>query len=171
MTTLEPKTTTRRSARVAFARQEPPTASRPFEKPTTLTRAVQKAVRELDQTSLRPVSRRDAGLGFQPRTLVAVLSYCYARDIYGSAEVEDLMRRDKTFRAFCQNEFPYTHTIASFRRHNHEAIRDCLIAVLRFLMMRIDPLGANGLRESQLTAEADRRMANAVLMDSIERNE
>ena len=71
MTTLEPKTNTRHGARVALPRQETSTTSLPFEKPTTLTRAVQKAVRELDQTSLRPVSRRDAGVAFQPRMLVA----------------------------------------------------------------------------------------------------
>jgi len=170
MTTLEPKTNTRHGARVALPRQETSTTSLPFEKPTTLTRAVQKAVRELDQTSLRPVSRRDAGVAFQPRMLVAVLSYCYARGIYGSAEIENVMRRDKNFRAFCQNEFPYAHTIASFRRHNRDAIRDCLAAVLRFLGMQIDPLRRDELCESQFAAEADRRIDNAVLMDSIDRD-
>ena len=45
-------------------------------RPRSLAQAVQAAVRTVDEVTLRPVTRRDAGLAFQPKALLALLSYC-----------------------------------------------------------------------------------------------
>ena len=56
-------------------------------RPGSLAQSVQAAVRAVDEATMRPVARRDAGLAFQPKALLALLSYCYARQIYASAEI------------------------------------------------------------------------------------
>ena len=167
MTTLEPKTSTRRGTSLAAPMHELAAAAA-TDKPT-LARTVRNAVRELDENTLRPVARRDAGVAFQPRTLLALVSYCYARDIYGSTDIEEVMRRDTNFRAFCQNEFPYAQTVAVFRRHNREAIRHCLVAALRFLANHTGLNGADSdVGEVQLVEEANRRILKAMFIDTME---
>ena len=137
--------------------------------PQSLTQVVQTTVRAMEDSLLRPVARRDAGLAFQPKTLLALLSYCYARDIYGSWDVEDALRRDRHFRLLCNNEFPGAGVIRRFRRDNREALHRCLIAALRFLAERtLTPEKAAGGTEVQFAEEATRRIMKATFIDSME---
>src|SRR5262245_35140464 len=73
--------------------------------PRTLSQAVQQAVRWVDDSVLRRVAPSNAGPGFEPRTLLAVMTYCYAREIYSSIDIEELIRTDQPFRQLCQNEY------------------------------------------------------------------
>src|SRR2546423_8017909 len=66
--------------------------------PPSLAHAVERAAAALDDSVLKPVAPVEAGLAFQPRTLVAVLAYSYARQIYASAEIEKSLRCDANFR-------------------------------------------------------------------------
>jgi transposase len=138
-------------------------------RPDPLTRSVQDAVRTIDENALRPVARRDAGLAYQPRILLALLTYCYAREIYGSEEVEGLLRRDVEFRRLCQNEFPGARIFRRFRRENRDALLRCLRMVLCFLAGQRRARGvAAEWREGQEEEEAGRRIDLAVVMDCIE---
>src|ERR1051325_10493175 len=126
MTTLEPK---RSQTRSPSPLPLPSTRTKP--KPaTSLLGAVHEAVRGMDQKTLCRGASPDAGVGFQPVTLLALLTYCYAHENYGSNEVEDLMRRDRNFRKLCGQEFPGPRVIQRFRKENREAIHDCLCAAL-----------------------------------------
>src|SRR5262245_11872733 len=131
MTTFESKAPPRTGLGVALR----PPAVPPVAKPESLMKAVQAAVLATEAESLQAVARQDAGVAYQPRTLLALLTYCYAREIYGSEAVEDVMRRDLEFRQLCHNEFPGARLIRRFRRENREALRGCLIAALRFMAM------------------------------------
>jgi hypothetical protein len=114
------------------------------------------------------VARLDAGLAFEPRTLLALLSYCYARDIYGSAEVEDVLRRDAHFRQICNNEFPGARLIRRFRRENREALHRCLVAALRALAEGGPLAESGGPSEAALMEDACRRVMKAMFIDSME---
>ena len=134
----------------------------------SLARAVQRAVRVTDEQSLRRVARCDAGFAFQPRTLLAITSYCYARGILGSLEIEDVMRRDAQFRQSCQNEFPGARLIQCFRRENRAAICACLREALRFLNGQSPDAAGD---EARLAEEAERLVLRAMFIDRMEWNE
>ena len=149
----EPRTSLRPSAAM-----EPEVLGRAVsDRPSSVTQAVRTAVRAIDPGTLRPVARRDSGVAYEPRTLLALLSYCYARDIYGSADIEDVLRRDAVFRQLCQNEFPGARIIRRFRRENREMLQRCLTSVLR--AVTAPPVSGRGveLNEDELAEEADRK--------------
>lgn len=168
MTTLEPKTNLRPSVSLSLAAPASTTAlSAP-----SLAKAVQAAVHALDESTLRPVARRDAGLAFQPKPLLALLAYCYARQIYGSADIEDLLRRDVHFRELCHNEFPGALAIRRFRRDNREAVHLCLKAALHFLVeQKVEAGAVTRVSDVQLAEEARRRIIMALFIDSMELDE
>jgi hypothetical protein len=136
--------------------------------PTSLTRAVRAAVHAADEGTLRPVARREAGFAYEPRTLLTLLSYCYARDIFASADVEDILRRDAIFRQLCNNEFPGVHLIRRFRRDNREALQRCLADVLRAVAAPSRQAGADPeISQADPDEEAGRRIMKAVFIDSM----
>src|SRR3989442_752559 len=114
MTALALKTNGRPSAALNLSAQDNCTAARPH----SLTQAVQGAVRAVDERTLRPVAHRDAGMAFQSKTLLALLTYCYAREIYCSVEVADVLRRDVTLRPLCNNDSVGALLISRFRHEN-----------------------------------------------------
>ncbi len=127
----------------------------------TPAQAVRAAARAIASSALEPVCAPGAGLAFQPRSMLAVLTYCYATDIYCSEEVEDLMRCDGTFRSVCGDEVPDARTLRRFRRHNHDALEHCLFSVLRMLA---DQRGAHPA-DAEVIEDAHQRLTTAVLMD------
>ena len=163
MTTLEPRTNLRPSRTLETRCLGEARAS----DPRSLTQAVRSAVRAIEEAALQRVARCDAGLAFEPRTLLALLSYCYARDIYGSAEVEDVLRRDANFRQICHNEFPGARVIRRFRRENREALHRCLTAALRALA-EAAPQADNEAAGSAVAEDASRRIMKAMFIDSME---
>lgn len=163
MTTLEPRTNLRPSRTLETRFGEAKTSG-----PRSLTQAVRSAVRGIEEAALQPVARRDAGLAFEPRTLLALLSYCYARDIYGSAEVEDVLRRDANFRRICNNEFPGARVIRRFRRDNREALHRCLTAALRALAEGEPKTVESEAAGMAMAEDASRRIMKAMFIDSME---
>jgi hypothetical protein len=163
MTTLDPATNCRPRPAVAL-----PPGVDVRRRATSITEAVQDAVRRVEDGSLRPVARPDAGLAYQPKSLLSVLAYCYAWEVYGSEDIEGWMRRDVTFRKACHNEFPDARLLRKFRRYNSEAVEQCLTAALRWL----GETSRAGLQvagdEDQYAFEAQRRLEMARFIDSIE---
>jgi hypothetical protein len=158
MTTVEPKTSLSR----ALPLRTPPTKL--VAEPRSLMEAVQAAVRSANEQTLQRIAAADAGIAFEPRTLLAILTYCYARRIYASHDIEDMFRRDAAFRGLCQNEFPGAYLIRRFRRLNHDALHQCLRESLRFLELRPDA-GRGVIGETNLSEEAEARLTAAILMD------
>lgn len=134
----------------------------------SLTQAVRSAVREIEEAALQPVARRDAGLAFEPRTLLALLSYCYAREIYGSMAIEDVLRRDANFRRICHDEFPGARVIRRFRRENREALHRCLSAALRSLAEGAGQTVGDEAARAAMAEDASRRIMKAMFIDSME---
>src|SRR5262245_55028205 len=94
--------------------------------PRSLAEAVRTEAQAIDERSLKPAVQLEAGLAFQPRTLLAVLSYCYARQTYSSTEVTNLFRRDPDFRHLFHERFPDARVIHRFSRDNRESLHRCL---------------------------------------------
>ena len=167
MTTFESKTTSRPGTSLGVTLRPPPAPS--VAQPESLMKAVQAAVLATDEEALQRVARADAGVAYQPRTLLALLTYCYAREIYGSEAVEDVMCRDVTFRQLCRDEFPDARLIRRFRRENQEALRGCLTSALRFMAMKKMEAGiVTSVKDAHLIEEANRRIIMAMFIDNME---
>ncbi len=165
MTTLEPQL----NAGPSVGRPPPKQNSFSAVGSRSLAQAVQNATRAFPESTLKPIPGRDAGLAFQPRILLALLSYCYAREIYGSAAIVEVLRRDSKFHQLCHDEFPDANAILGFRRENRQAVQLCLEAVLRFLVAQEAEAGnQTELNETQLAQEASRRIIIATFIDSME---
>ena len=170
MTTLEPRTNLRQNKLLRPSRTLDTRCSADAKASgwRSLTQAVRSAVRAIEEAVLRPVARRDAGLAFEPRTLLALLSYCYARDIYGSADIEDVLRRDANFRLICNNEFPGARVIRRFRRENRETLHRCLSIALRSLE-EVGPQTVSAeAAEAARAEDVSRRIMKAMFIDSME---
>ena len=112
MTRVDPKT----SLRAVVLAPENPLPQSGTERRTSLMQTVLASVRDLDEAALRRVASLEAGTAFQPKALLALLTYCYAREIYASSEIEGLMGRDVNFRHLCGQEFPGPRHLRRFRR-------------------------------------------------------
>jgi hypothetical protein len=163
MTTLD-DTTSLRAARSLTLPQPLPleTNERPrAATPISPAQAVQVAARAISRSALQPVCSPASGVAFHPRALLAVLTYCYASEIYSSTDIEDLMRRDVNFRTVCGNQIPDAQILRRFRRHNREALEHCLYCVLQLLA---DQAGAHPT-DSEVMERAHQEITTAVLMD------
>jgi hypothetical protein len=168
MTSLEPTTNHRL---LGFAKTVSSSPAR-SEQPTSVLDAVQDAVRRMDIQTLRRVASPDAGLAFQPVALLALLTYCYAHEIYGSSQVEELMCKDASFRKICAQEFPGARIIQRFRKENREAMHECLCAALSRQFTRNATAGRlPSLPEDQIPEEATRRILMAMFIDNVELND
>ena len=137
----------------------------------TILADVQHAVRATSEAGLYRVASPQSNLAFQPKALLSLLVYCYVTGTFSSADIEDLMRRDVTFRHHCHGEFPSARLLKRFRRENRTAVRDCIYTVLQRQNQRYHPLGADGsstLSSHELMAEADGRILKAMFIDSME---
>lgn len=169
MTTLEPRTNLRPN--VSFTLPEFGTAPANDSRTAsgTFTETVRNAVRGVVENTLRPVTRRDSGVAYHPRVLLALLTYCYARGIYGSLDIERIMRKDTVFRALCREEYPDARMLRCFRRENRAALQDCLSLVLRLSSPNGTASRAQDSWNAEQSAEeALRRLDMAACMDTLD---
>ena len=145
--------------------------------PVDLMPVVQRVVGEIADEALVPVAAATRGLAFQPRSLLALLTYCYASGTYGSQEVETSLRKDSILRFLCANELPDWHTLRRFRRHNREVLIRCLEQTLSCTneernLNRMG-LGADGRLSNRFDVdqaaaeEAASRIQQAIWLDSV----
>jgi transposase len=165
MTTLETSTSLR-AARSLTLPQPPPPATQTNDRSRVAAtvspaQAVQVAARAISRNTLHPVCAPAAGVAFHPRALLAMMTYCYASEIYSSTDIEDLMLRDTNFRTVCGNQIPDASTLRRFRRHNREAIETCLASVLRALAEQ----SGKHLSDIEVMEEAHQLVMTAIVMD------
>ena len=120
-------------------------------------------VRGVDQRSLHPVASRQAGLAFQPRTLLVTVTYCYSIGIYCSQEIELEIAHGADFCRLDSEEFPRWKLIRQFRRLNHGVVQDCVATVLARQAHAEIPSG----RFHCFADEAERRLSEAACLDSL----
>lgn len=165
MTTLENQTQMRRT------RALPGAAFQNFltPNPRTLEQAIHKAVCAVEDPSLKPLLPEDHGPFAQTRALLSLMTFCYARQIYGSTDLSDIAKRDEDFARLNGKGFPQARLIRRFRVDNREAVHRCLVAALRFLVEQKIALGLlTKVSDAQLAEEANRRIIMATFLDSVE---
>jgi transposase len=127
---------------------------------------VQAAARAVDRNALKPAELQNA---LQPQTLLTVLAYCYTVQIYGSADVESLLRNDANLRSLCLDQFPDARMIRRFRRENRDSLQVCLEAALRFVAEQKVAQGLlSKVNDARIAEEARRRIIVAMFTDSME---
>src|ERR1039457_685272 len=155
-------------ARLHPARRLPATGD-PVPETELLANVVQTAARSGQAGMPAGFDRRfSAGLAFKPQQLLALLTYCYARQIYSSALIAQLLRRDLDLIRLCPEGLPDPEDLRRFRGENREALLFCLKTALRFLLEKKVAAGVlTKISETQLAEEASRRIITAVFLDSM----
>jgi len=92
---------------------------------------VLETVRLVDEGELNPPAASASAPAFRPRVMLAMLTYCYAIGVYGSEDVEQMMREDASLRALCGMDFPDWRRLKRFRRQNHAMLQRALEETFR----------------------------------------
>jgi len=157
MTTLQPATSFYVSA---IACLPAPAATRP---PRSLAEAAQAAADSIPEAGLRPVPTSDAAFMFRPKLILGLLTYCYARHVYSSVEIERLIKSDATLIQFCRSGLLSANMLRQFRRENRETLETCLAAVLAYQARMA--AGEQSSAEGLFADEAEHRVLTAILTD------
>lgn len=78
---------------------------------------------------------KDAG-ELSPQEMLGAVSYCYAKGVYSSEEIEARMLRDPKLREAVHGEVPRAGAIRRFRVLNRDVIRATLEKAFRFMRKR-----------------------------------
>ncbi len=100
--------------------------------------------------------------GYQHRMLLTLLSYAYARGVFGSEDIQNQVRSDADLRYLCAWEFPDSDTLRQFRRREWIRLGNSLTRLLTLVSQRRNP----GV-PVDAAAEAARRMECAAAADSL----
>jgi hypothetical protein len=107
---------------------EPPSAASDI----GATVMIQRAASETVEQTGEPILPNDAG-ALQPEQMLGAVSYCYAKGVYTSEEIERKMLRDPQLRESVHGEMPDAKAIRRFRRLNRGAIQRTLEKAFLFL--------------------------------------
>ena len=148
----------------------------------SLTASIQRGAQAVADAGV-PISA-PPGIGLPPVQLLGALSYCYAKGVCESAEIESRMWHNAALRAATHDNIPGSSLLRRFRRLNREAIRATLEEAFRFLRRKAkaaarDPLpgqppanGHCGSFEPETTVtfvrkEAERALNDAAFIDNM----
>ena len=140
---------------------------RPY--PQTLAEAVELAVDQVDAACLRPVVDGEASPVFQARTMLGLLAFCYARQVYSSAEIATQLGRE--LKPFWVNDInlPEAPLLQRFRAENRAPLVFCLRSALLFLAQEKIRQGVvTHVKRAHMHEEANRRIIMAMFTDSLE---
>jgi hypothetical protein len=134
-----------------------------------LAQTIQSAANAIDRATLKPVGSNGVPPAYQPKTLLTVVTYCYALQVFSSTQIEALLRHDGNLRSFCNQQLPDARSLRHFRRDNRESLQLCLEAALRFLAEQKVAQGIiTRVNQSQIVEEARRRIVAATFIDSMQ---
>jgi hypothetical protein len=137
-----------------------------------LAEAVESAVERVDEGSLNGVARPEASPIFQARSLLGLLAFCYARQVYSSDTIAAQIKRDFAALQVDGDEFPDTFLLQRFRCENKGPLVFCLKSALLFLASEKVRQGLiTHVKEPQILEEARRRIIVATFTDSLEMEE
>src|SRR5262245_60273154 len=159
----------RRHASRSTPRPQPTPDQFAITESSLLAAAVHAAVRRMDSASLRPAARPDGSPTVRPKLLLALLTICYAHQIYGSKQVVEWVRSEVNWDRLGPDPLPDVPTLCHFRREYREALHSCLTETLRVLAEQKVAAGVlTKVSEAQLAEEARRRIIMAMFVDSME---
>ena len=101
----------------------------------TATIAVKRAARQTVEQGGKVAMPKDAG-EMPPKEMLGAVSYCYAKGVYSSEEIEEQMMRDPKLRESVHGEVPRANAIRRFRILNHDVIQSTLEKAFRFMRKR-----------------------------------
>jgi hypothetical protein len=153
--------------------------------PRLLMPIVQKVVGEVSDQALVPVATASRGLAFQPRSLLTLLTYCYAMGTYASQKVEAELRNDSLLRFLRADELPDWQILCGFRRCNGEVLLKCLEQTLHLAWAAQEKMFGRAEQDIKVTSEllddhglrdlaakdAAGRIEQAVWLDSVALNQ
>ena len=90
-----------------------------------LTVMVRRAAAQTVEQSGTPIVPKDGG-ALPGKDMLGAVSYCYAKGVYESEEIERKMTRDPALREAVHGEVPDARSIRKFRRLNKGAIQQTL---------------------------------------------
>jgi hypothetical protein len=106
---------------------------------------------------------------FQARSLLALLTFCYARQVYSSNTIATRLKREFGSFRVDGNELPDALMLKLFRHENRGPLGFCLRSALHFLAAEKVRQGfVTRLKEAHITEEANRRITMAMFTDSLE---
>jgi len=126
-----------------------------------LTHLALEAVQEGDELPVDFQSRMDRSRYSYPM-LLTLLSYAYARGVYGSDEIESRLRTNADFQYLCAREYPEAETLRQFRRREWIRLNRTLARLLRLASAHCAPPGS-----IDFDSEASLRMERAAATDSL----
>ena len=133
----------------------------------SLTTAVQTAVATIDDAEVVLPPAREMSIADAKR-LLALLVWCYANELYSSAEIHVRLRRAGTTELWEHSE-PGLGDICRFRAENRLALERCLKMALHFLAEQKVAAGVvTKVNQAAIAAEASRRLITSIFIDSIE---
>lgn len=137
--------------------------------PAALVETIQAGVQKIPDSQLHPLPVPARGPAFQPRILLAVLTFCYATQVYAASAIRRQMLQDPACRSVCQGEFPFPCEVRAFRHLNRAELEKCLTTALRFLeQQKFAARMTTPLDETLIAEEAKRRIIMAACLDSME---
>ena len=98
---------------------------------SSLTASIQRGAKAATDAGAQIIA--PAGSELPPTELLGAVSYCYAKGVYDSTDIEHEMLRSPELRAATHGNVPAASLIRRFRRLNREAIRATLEEAFRFL--------------------------------------
>ena len=115
----------------------------------------------VDRVPMRLFRVNERGTGsaqYHPRTMLALLIYCYANGVFGSRRIERATYRDVGVRYVTANRHPDHDTICKFRRENFEAVSEAFLRVLlmakELKLLRVGTVSVDG---TKIDANASKR--------------
>ena len=121
---------------------------------------------------------------FRGAMLLTLLSYCYARGVYGSRDIELFSQQDRQALYICSNNVPDWNVIRRFRRAHARTVQRCLGEMVANITTGRtgDSIETNRTYalasfnrwsdpRNEAFLEAGRRVANAVKVDSMAMDE
>lgn len=137
--------------------------------PFSLLQATQTIVRNVPHRLPCHCAPPDLARSFQPRMMLFLLSYCYARQIFKSKDIERLVLTDALMRRCCGDESPTAQDIRRFRSEHRDALQFCLKSALRCLADYDLTAGIiSKVDEARIEEDANRRIITALFVDSME---
>ena len=130
---------------------------------TGVTVMIKRAAAETVEQGAAPVVPKESG-ALPPEQMLGAVSYCYAKGVYESEEIERKMMRDTTLREAVHGEVPDARAIRKFRRLNREAIQKTLEKAFSLLRKKekrsaIPPLPGQTTTTTPATALGDSTVA------------
>jgi hypothetical protein len=137
--------------------------------PRSLMEAIQSVTQQIPETQLRPITTRAIAPPFRPSVLLALLTYCYATDVFSTSEICDQVLKDAACAEICNGTFPPACALRTFRDNNRQELEKCLASALCFVEERnaVENL-SSPLDLAAIAEEAKRRIIMAACLDRME---